>query len=121
MSGSRLAAVVAVAGVVAGIPAAAQKKHAASYAIVAGTVFRDPGLALAGAKVVLMIKADSKTKKIQEAETNYRGEFSFRVPAGEAKYVLRASMKGYGPDEKEAAVSGEENIDVNLVLTPVAK
>jgi len=112
--------VVALTGLAAGC-FAGQKKQANSYATVGGTVFRDPGLALPGAKVVLTRRDDSKNKKIGEMETNYRGEFAFRVPASEAIYVLKASMKGYGPQEKEAMISGEESIDVNLVLTPVSK
>jgi len=30
-------------------------------------------------------------------------------------------MKGYRPDEKEAAINGPERIDVNLVLIPESK
>lgn len=101
-------------------PVWAQKKTEV-YSVVAGTVFRDPGYALADAKVVLAAAADPKEKKIQEAMTNYRGEFAFRVPAREVKYVVKASMKGYRPDQKEAAVSGGERVDVNLVLVPESK
>jgi len=126
MNGSRPAAALALAGVFAAVllgPGlkAAQKKHPSAYATVAGTVFRDPGLALPGAKVVLMTRSDSKAKKLAQAETNYRGEFSFRVPAAQATYVLRASMKGFTTDEKNAVISGEEAIDVNLVLSPAVK
>ena len=86
-------------------------------AIVAGTVFRDPGFAMPEAKVVLM----AGPRKVQESTTNYRGEFLFRVPAKEAKYVVRATMKGYRPDEKEAEIQGEERVDINLVLKPESK
>jgi hypothetical protein len=96
-------------------------KKPATYAIVAGTVFRDPGFALADAKVVLMARTEPKPKKLHETTTNYRGEFLFRVPPKEANYVLRATLKGYRPDEKEAMISGEERIDVNLVLVPESK
>ena len=99
------------------IPAEEQKAPE-SYAIVAGTVFRDPGYALPDAKVVLI---DSKEKKRQNTVTNYRGEFSFRVPPREAKYVVRATMKGYRPGQKEAAINGADHIDVNLVLVPESK
>ncbi len=89
-------------------------------AIIAGTVFRDPGFALADAKVVLSSTGE-KPKKLQEAATNYRGEFLFHVPARPAKYVVKAAMKGYRPEEKEASIQGEERIDVNLVLVPESK
>jgi len=92
--------------------ASAQEK-----AIVAGTVFREPGFALADAKVVLL----AGPKKVQETLTNQRGEFVFHVPAKQAKYVVKATMKGYRPEEKETAIQGEERVDVNLALTPEAK
>jgi len=96
-------------------------KKPAPTAIVAGTVFRDPGFALPEAKVVLMLRTEPKPKKLQEATTNYRGEFLFHVPPKEATYLLRATLKGFRPDEKEAKISGEEHIDVNLVLQPQSK
>lgn len=100
----------------------------ASYAIVEGTVFRDPGYALADAKVTLRASepAAGKQAKKQEATTNFRGEFLFRVPAVEAKYVVTANRKGFKEDSKEAAISGggvpgAERVEVNLVLSPEAK
>ena len=97
----------------------AQRKTETS-SMIAGTVFRDPGFALPDAKVLLM-SAGEKTKKLQETVSNYRGEYSFRVPAHEGKYVVRAIRKGYRPDEKEAAIQAEERIEVNLVLVPESK
>ena len=102
----------------AGIRAADQNKE---FAVVAGTVFRDPGFALPEARVTLYAEAGAKPKKLQEETTNYRGEFAFRVPAREAKYVVKAAMKGYRPDEKQASISASERIDVNLILVPEAK
>ncbi len=100
--------------------AAPAQKNAGPSSVIAGTVFRDPGYALPEAKVVLLA-AGEKPKKLQESSTNYRGEFSFRVPAKEGKYVVKASMKGFRPEEKDAAIQGEERIDVNLVLKPESK
>lgn len=99
----------------------AEQKKPEAYAIVEGTVFRDPGYALPDAKVVLAAAGDPKSKKIQETTSNYRGEFLFRVPQRDARYIVKASMKGYKPDQKEAAVSGPERVDVNLVLMPESK
>jgi hypothetical protein len=122
MTGSKRVAILAVALplFLSAVSLAGDKKPAA-YAVVAGTVFRDPGYALPDAKVVLMRRAEPKPKKLQESTTNYRGEFLFRVPPVEATYVLKATLKGYRPEEKEAMISGEEHIDVNLVLTPESK
>jgi carboxypeptidase family protein len=121
MTGSKRVAILAVALplFLSAVSLAGDKKPAA-YAVVAGTVFRDPGYALPDVKVVLM-QREPKPKKLQESTTNYRGEFLFRVPPVEATYVVRASLKGYMPEQKEAKISGEEHIDVNLVLSPESK
>jgi hypothetical protein len=121
MSGSRLWVALTVLLAVAGSVSAQPKRQPQAYAIVAGTVFHDPGLALPGAKVVLTMRGDLKAKKLQEAETNSRGEFAFRVPPADATYIVKASLKGYVPGEKEAAVSGEMRVDVNLLLEPQPK
>ena len=111
------------AGVLA-VSAATGEKNAA-YAVVEGTVFHEPGLALPDAKVVLQIRDQPKSKK-QETVTNYRGEFQFHVPATAAVYVVKTTMKGFHPDQKEAAVaggapSGQERVTINLVLSPESK
>jgi|SRR5215469_18163852 len=120
MSGSKLAAAGAVlAALICNSPAGAAKK---SYSEVGGTVFRDPGLALPGAKVEIFLEGTVKNKKLQEAESNYRGEFLFRVPGVGSTYLVRATLKGFGPDEKEATIhSANEHVDVNLVLSPAKK
>jgi hypothetical protein len=121
MNGSRFCFVLAMLASVDGSLPAQQKIQPQAYAVVAGTVFHDPGLALPGAKVVLTLRGDVKRKKLQEAETNSHGEFAFRVPPTDATYIVKASIKGYLPDEKEAAVSGEVRVDVNLLLEPQPK
>jgi hypothetical protein len=100
---------------------AAPDKKPVPHATIAGTVFRDPGFALPGATVVLMRKDDAKSKKLQEAVSNYRGEFAFQVPAVRGVYIVRASLKGFHPDEKEALISADERIEVTLVLVPESK
>lgn len=100
---------------------AAPDKKPVPHAVVAGTVFRDPGFALPGATVALMRKDDAKSKKLQEAVSNYRGEFAFQVPAVQGAYIVRASLKGFHPDEKEALISADERIEVTLVLVPESK
>ena len=122
MSGSRVVAVLALAGVGALSSAAGGKKDdARPYAIVSGTVFRDPGYALAGATVTLMLRAEPKPKKVDQAVSTARGEFSFRVPTATATYVVRAALKGYQTLEKEVEVSGEDHVAVTLTLEPQSK
>jgi hypothetical protein len=105
---------------VASLTAAPDRKPV-PHGVVAGTVFRDPGLALPGATVVLIRKDDPKSKKLQEAISNYRGEFAFEVPAVQTTYIVRASLRGFHPEEKEALISGEDRIEVTLVLVPESK
>jgi len=105
--------------------AAAGGQKNAAYAVIEGTVFHDPGLALAHAKIVLQLRDEPKSKK-QEATANDRGEFEFRVPATAAVYVVKATMKGFHPDQKEAAIAGgaatgQERVTINLVLSPESK
>jgi hypothetical protein len=116
------AAAVLIAACLASFHAsAAPDKKQVPHATVAGTVFRDPGFALPGATVVLIRKDDAKSKKLQEAVSNYRGEFAFQVPAVQGAYIVRASLKGFHPDEKEALISADERIEVTLVLVPESK
>jgi hypothetical protein len=115
------AAVLMAAWLASFSASAAPDKKPVPHATVAGTVFRDPGFALPGATVVLMRKDDAKSKKLQEAVSNYRGEFAFQVPAVQGAYIVRASLKGFHPDEKEALISADERIEVTLVLVPESK
>lgn len=72
------------------------------------------------ATVTLGVKDAPKMKKLQSL-SDARGEFAFRVPAEAATYVVRASLKGYQPTEKEASVTGEERVEVTLALPAESK
>jgi hypothetical protein len=108
---SFLTAVLAVG--VAGGPKPAQE------AVVAGTVFRDPGFSVAGAEVVVEAKTlppgVKKLKPIRQ-KSDARGEFAVHVPAGTAKYVVTAKAPGFEPASKEVDVSADERVDVFLTL-----
>jgi len=118
--GSKLAAVVCgCALLVAGI-SRAQRKNDEAHAVVAGAVFRENGFSLPGATVTLAMKEAPKGKKLQ-AVSDARGEFAFRVLPGAATYVIKASMKGFQAVEKEAAIGGEERVEVTLVLPAESK
>ena len=118
--GSKLAAVAfGCALLVAGV-AQAQRKNDEAHAVVAGAVFRENGFSLPGATVTLAMKDAPKGKKLQ-AVSDARGEFAFRVLPGTATYVVRASLKGFQAVEKEAAIGGEERVEVTLVLPAESK
>lgn len=61
------------------VTAQGTKQKAETTAMIAGTVFRDPGFAQGGASVVLALKSNPE-KKLQQQITASRGEFAFRVP-----------------------------------------
>lgn len=103
----------------------AADRNDAPHAVVAGTVFRENGFSLPGATVTLAVKQSpgvtkTKAKKLQSGSDG-RGEFAFRVPPGAATYVVRASLRGFQTVEKEVSVSGEERVDVTLVLPAESK
>jgi hypothetical protein len=118
--GSKLAAASWVCALILGAVAAPLQKNDAPHAVVAGTVFRENGFSLPGATVTLAMKDAPKTKKLQ-AISDSRGEFAFRVPPGAGAYIVRASMKGFQPVEKEASVSGEERVEVTITLPAESK
>ena len=100
------------------------KKPPPEPSIVAGTVFRDPGFALANAEVTLSVKTPPlgvKTPKQQKTTSNFRGEYSFRVPAAKAEYVVSVKAPGFIPEEKPAIVGGDpERLEIYLTLKPEA-
>lgn len=103
----------------------AADRNDAPHAVVAGTVFRENGFSLPGATVTLAVKdppgvPKKKMKKLQSL-SDRRGEFAFRVPPGAGTYIVSASMKGFQSIEKEASVSGEERVEVTLVLPAESK
>src|SRR5258708_5270698 len=109
----------------AALAGAAQKKPSAKteepHAVVAGTVFRDPGFAQPGATVVLTRKDDPKAKKLQETVSDARGDFAFRVPPGPATYIVTATLKGYKTDRQGIPISGEAYSNATIVLVPESK
>ena len=96
-------------------------KKEAPHAVIAGTVFRDPGFAQPGVAVTLIRKDDPKAKKLQDAVSDHRGEFAFRVPPTQATYVVNATLKGFKPAREEVQIGGEEQVNATLVLVPESK
>lgn len=103
---------------------AAQKKSQSSYALIAGTVFRDSGLSLPGAQITLRALGDSeearKFKKMQ-ATADQRGEFAFRVPPAPMRYAISAKAPGYQPQEKAVEIPAQDGADVFFRLDPASK
>ena len=89
-------------------------------AVIAGTVFRDPGFAQPGASVVLALKS-APAKKLQQAITSPRGEFAFHVPAGPNTYLVTATLKGFETAREEIEIQGQEQINATLLLVAESK
>jgi Carboxypeptidase regulatory-like domain len=104
----------------------AGQKGARPYAVVAGTVFREPGFALAGAVVAVRAEPPDgetlpKEFKPQKTVSDGRGEFAFHVPPLPMRYVVSVSAKGFRPDHKSAEIRGEERVDVTFQLQEESK
>lgn len=102
-----------------------EKKPKASetWAVIAGTVFRDPGFALPGAEITLEPDKDKppgvKTKA-QKAVSDSRGEYAFRVPVNPLRYTVSVRAIGFRPEEKQVQIQGEQRMDVYFQLQPEA-
>ena len=113
---TRLFPIAAIfATLLAGDALVAQK---GTYAVVAGSVFRESGFSLPGATVTLMAKGGGKSLK---SVTDARGEFAFRIPPAAGDYLVTASRKGFKTAQAEASIGGEERVDVTLVLSTESK
>jgi len=122
-SGSRAGLILLLCAFAAA--AGSKKKAAEPYAVVGGTVFRDPGLAFPEAQVTLTSdpeagQAPSIVKKLT-AVSDQRGEFAFRVPVTAMRYTIRAVAKGYAPQQKSVSVEGEQRVDATFTLEPESK
>jgi hypothetical protein len=105
-------------------PARRSKERAdAPVALVAVSVFREPGFAVAGAGVALAAAEESSGAKSKQwnAVADARGEYVFRVPVSAMKYSVTASAKGLKPEKKTVAVEGEGRFDVTFMLEPESK
>jgi hypothetical protein len=120
MLGSKLAGALWCCTLVLAAPGGPPQNSDAPHAVVAGAVFRESGFSLPGATVTLAVKDAPKIKRLQSA-SDARGEFAFRVPPGAATYLVRASMKGFQPAEKEISIMDEERVEVTLTLLSESK
>jgi hypothetical protein len=102
--------------------AARGSDKAQAYAVVAGTVFREPGFVFPGAEVTLTVRTPPVGKKMPKTlrgRSDVRGEFAFQVSAGAAEYNVSVQAKGFVGQEKTATVAGDERVDVYFELQAV--
>ena len=118
-----LISLLAFGAVLSGSTSLAQKPKPSGpeTALIAGTVFRDPGFALPGAEILLEPNPEDKPSvkgkvKKMKAQSDSRGEYSFRVPAAPMRYTLRFQAAGFVPETRQIAISGPERQDVYATL-----
>ena len=101
-----------------------QKAGAETAALIAVSVFREPGFALPGAELQLIAvpnEASAPKMKKLKATTDARGEFVFRVPPVPMQYTLSVSAKGLKSQQKSVSIQGEERIDATFMLEQESK
>ncbi len=111
-----LTLISALAGGLAALLSADKNKMPEPHALIAGSVFRTPGFALAGAEVTVT-PAEGKRKE-HRLQTDARGEFALRVPAVPMRYTVHVKKVGFQAQEKPAEVQGEGRVDLTFMLEP---
>jgi hypothetical protein len=99
----------------------AQKESArpAPYALIAGTVWTAQDRSAPGVTVKIRRSDDQPGKARWELVTNARGEFSQRVPAEKAEYIVWVESRGHKAPAAQTTVQieGDEYLDIGLHLT----
>lgn len=94
-------------------------KDKKAHALIAGTVFRDPGFAFPGVAVLLEPAPEGKTSpkvKKMDLVSDSRGEFAFRVPPVAMRYNLTFQAVGHATEKRTVTISGEERQDLYVTL-----
>lgn len=100
------------------------QKSKPSFALIAGTVFRNSGFSLPGAEVTVDpdpgAGPPARLKRIR-VRTDARGEFAVRVPPAPMRYNVSVRAREWQGQQKTVSVQGEERIDLSFVLSPASK
>ncbi len=91
-----------------------KKEPPADYALIKGSVFREDGFSIQGAKVTCRRATDKKPK--WETTSSEGGEFAFRVPVGKMEYIVMAEMKGFDSTSKKVDIVNDERQDISIIL-----
>jgi hypothetical protein len=95
------------------------QKTQATPSVLAGTVFRDNGFALAGAEVrITEAGEEKKKKKTWTSTTDSRGEFALRVPPSPVDgYNVSVKANGFEPQAKPVKLQEGERVELNFILS----
>jgi hypothetical protein len=93
-----------------------------AFALLVGTCFNEKGLSMRGVTIEAEIQAPSEQKlkkKRWNAVTDIRGEFALRLPAGKAKFLVKANKDGYRSQEKTVIFSSDERQNILFNMEPL--
>lgn len=107
------------------LPAGAAEKGPKKSAVIAGTVFQETGFSLPGATVTVTAVDEAGSavdkKLVWDTETDRRGEYAIRVPAGSMRYNVRVEADGWQPAEKVVHVNWDQRHEISFRLKPLRK
>lgn len=87
---------------------------ASDYALIKGSVFKEDGFSVRGARVTCRKAGDTKPK--WETTSGDGGEFAFRLPVGKMQYLITAEMKGFESVSKPVEIENDERQDISIIL-----
>lgn len=122
------AAVLAVLILFSGAPGSSllgdESKGDEPFALLKGSCFDQRGFSLPGVAIQVTLppgENGNRKEKRWRMQSDRRGEFAVRLPAGEQTVVVTASKKGYQAAEKSVQFYGDELQHIVIQMKPVAK
>lgn len=97
---------------------APKKSSVPPYALIFGNVFDPAGQCYAGASVE--VRRDSERKARWRTQSDARGEFGVRLPAGAGRYVLTLRARGFAEEVRTVTIADDERVDLLFHLQPLA-
>lgn len=129
----RLCAAVVLAALIliAGAPGTAllgeerdESKKDQPFALLKGSCFDQRGFSLSGVAIQVTLPPGENGKKKEKRwrmQSDRRGEFAVRLPAGEQTVVVTASKKGYRQTDKSVQFYADELQHIVIQMKPVAR
>lgn len=94
------------------------------FALLKGSCFDQRGFSLPGVAIRVTLppgENDKRKEKRWRMQSDRRGEFAVRLPAGEQTVVVTASKKGYRKTEESVQFYADELQHIVIRMKPVAK
>ena len=101
-----------------------ESKKDQPFALLKGSCFDQRGFSLSGVAIQVTLPPGENGKKKEKRwrmQSDRRGEFAVRLPAGEQTVVVTASKKGYRKTEQSVQFYADELQHIAIRMTPVAK